>query len=110
MPRVGITVREGELSQASLMAALDDETRRGLRPTLLVVSDRELERRASRILAMGTHPFDALRGLMPRVACITRGLPAGGWCLLGEENALPGSAAWSEEVAPAVQCSPAGTS
>lgn len=105
----GVTVREGALGEQSLLDALEDEMRRGRRPHLLVVSDGELERRASRILALGTHPFDALRGLMPRVTCVA-GLPAGGWCLLGEDEALPTLAAILRGEGRPVQCSPAGTS
>jgi hypothetical protein len=106
----GVTVRQGVLDESSLLDALADEERRGRSVSMLGVAERGMELTATRILALGRTPFDALRAVMPRVRRMD-GLPAGGWCLLVEGELLPaGLRAADEEMGPPVQCSPAGTS
>jgi hypothetical protein len=70
-------IREGELTEDSLLGALLAEERDGRRPTQLAVASAELETKALRILHPHA-PLDALRSSLPNVV-LDGELPAGAW-------------------------------
>lgn len=63
---MALTRRTGELTEESLLGALDAEQRAGRRPTLLVVGSAELELRAHRILG-GGGAFAAMQTIVAHV-------------------------------------------